>query len=246
MEMEMKSQLRKLVQRSHHEIRRFAETLTPEEQAACGAPDDWTARDVIAHLVEEKRRVAERLDAARLDLPVEESENFEIENAKTWEAYKDYSFAELMDALDEAQAELLELLDGCDEHELRESPRHGWLHGRPLWRYVAGIDFLHAMAHIGALYIQRGAGDYAERLRRQEARLAGALDPSPGWQGLVTYNLACHHALMGEKDVAIDELRSALSLAPALATWAQQDNDFSALHREPRFKQLIAELAQKG
>jgi len=244
--MNMKSQLQKLVKRSYQEIQRFAETLSPEDQAACGARDNWTARDVIAHLVEEKRRVVERLDAARLDLPVEEPENFELENAKTWEAYKGYSFAELMEALDEVQAELLDKLDAFGESELYESRRHGWLHGRPLWRYIAGIDFLHAMAHIGPLYIQRGAGDYAERLRRQEARLAGALDPSPGWQGLVTYNLACHHALMGEKDVAIDELRSALSLAPALIAWAQQDNDLRSLHPEPQFKQMIAELAPKG
>lgn len=61
------------------------------------------------------------------------------------------------------------------------------------------------------------------------------------------YNIACTHALMGEKDLALDflerDLRENHPTAGARAVklaWMRKDPDLAALHGEPRYERLVA------
>jgi hypothetical protein len=64
------------------------------------------------------------------------------------------------------------------------------------------------------------------------------LDPSSSWQGTARYNLACHYALIGEAEKAIDGLREALELNPRLTDWSKEDPDFAPLREDPRYMAL--------
>jgi hypothetical protein len=60
---------------------------------------------------------------------------------------------------------------------------------------------------------------------------------------VTVYNLACHYALIGERDKALKKLEEGLRLNPNLAQFAPQDNDFASLHDDPDFQAITARAA---
>jgi tetratricopeptide (TPR) repeat protein len=58
-------------------------------------------------------------------------------------------------------------------------------------------------------------------------------------RGILTYNLACAEARLGETDSAVEHLRAALELRPRLATLASEDTDLDAIRDDPRFAELV-------
>jgi hypothetical protein len=73
--------------------------------------------------------------------------------------------------------------------------------------------------------------------REMTSQLA-SLDDSPEWQGTIRYNNACSLSLLGEKEMAIDELREALRLNPGLKEWSRQDTDFEPIRGEAGYQAL--------
>ncbi|UCH08274.1 MAG: tetratricopeptide repeat protein [Deltaproteobacteria bacterium] len=53
------------------------------------------------------------------------------------------------------------------------------------------------------------------------------------------YNLACLHALKGEKTESLTHLKKAVSLDAAVRQWAQEDRDLQTLKGEPEFQEII-------
>jgi hypothetical protein len=58
-------------------------------------------------------------------------------------------------------------------------------------------------------------------------------------RGVLTYNLACAEARLGETDTAVEHLRAALELRPGLTDLARGDTDLDALRGDPRFVELV-------
>jgi hypothetical protein len=81
--------------------------------------------------------------------------------------------------------------------------------------------------------LMRSDPDAARRI------LVEGLDAHPE-SGALHYNLACLEALRGERAAALDQLRRAVELRPEVASWAQDDEDFSGLRDDPEFRALTA------
>lgn len=92
--------------------------------------------------------------------------------------------------------------------------------GKP-YEPSAWEDFFVAERH-------RRAGDYDAYL----AELSDALERRPDHPGAL-YHVACAEALAGRPDDAVEHLRRALELRPALVEHAQIDEDFSSLRARP-------------
>jgi tetratricopeptide (TPR) repeat protein len=58
-------------------------------------------------------------------------------------------------------------------------------------------------------------------------------------RGVLTYNLACAEARLGETDSAVEHLRTALELRPGLTELARGDTDLDAIREDPRFGVLV-------
>jgi tetratricopeptide (TPR) repeat protein len=114
--------------------------------------------------------------------------------------------------------------------------------GRPLWRRIAGSGYMHVMAmHLIPIYIERGEKEYATELQEEAAKLAVELVEDKDWHGVVRYNLACHYALIGETERAIEGLKQAFELNPSLVEWSKQDSDLTSIREEPGYLALYAE-----
>ena len=62
----------------------------------------------------------------------------------------------------------------------------------------------------------------------------------------VLYNLACMESLAGRGDDALEHIRRAVELRPALAEQARADDDFAPIRDDARFESAVAGQADAG
>jgi hypothetical protein len=232
--MTLKDELAALIESIDAEEQALFASLSEDERATRGEPDRWSPKDVIAHLAAWKERLLETLAlAARGESPVR-YDDFNAVNARDFEAYRDKSWAKILEKARTANRQLIEQIEGRSEAELTAV-----LHGeRTVWQSIAGTGYTHPVIHLGEIYLDSGETGYATRLQEEGAAELLGLDRSPAWQGTVRYNLACHYALVGEKERALSGLREALELNPGLTEWSKQDPDFASLREEPEYISL--------
>ena len=77
-----------------------------------------------------------------------------------------------------------------------------------------------------------------------EARTAAELASNMKDSSLGSYNLACYYALAGNRDEALDHLRSSLRLGNHDA-WIAHDPDLRSLHGDPEFEVIVAEVKKR-
>lgn len=95
-----------------------------------------------------------------------------------------------------------------------------------------------ALVDLGLAYLQ------ARNLAASKARMLEASVRYPE-DAVVLYNLACLHAIAGEADEAIYQLRSAFARDEALREHARTDEDLASLRDRSDFRALVA-TAQRG
>ena len=238
--MEAKTKLLDLLKRGYDEEREFVSNLGQEERSAVGAPDHWSARDVVAHNAIWKQREAHGFSAARRGETPLKHDDFNHANAEIFEAYRAKSWAEVLQLSDRAQAELVEQTQALSEEDLVDPQKSPWQDVRPPWRRIAGSGTIHPVMHLADLYVERGDSEFATQMLEAAVQLLTGLDDSPEWCGLTVYNLACHYALSGHKERAIGKLREALQLNAALTEWSKEDPDFALIREDPGYQSLYS------
>ena len=235
------SRLVELVERACQEEQALFAKLSEEERSIRGEPDRWSPKDAVAHIAAWKMRLAANLRAAACGEPLERYDDYEAVNARDFEENRDRPWSEILDWAAEACRRLIEQIEGRSEAELAGTETLPWQGERPLWRLIVGTGFMHSvMMHLNPVYLEREDKDYATRLQEDMAELLGDLDEGRDWQGLVSYNLACHYALVGEAETAIGKLREALELSPGIREWSQEDPDLTSIREEPGYLALYA------
>jgi tetratricopeptide (TPR) repeat protein len=192
---------------------------------------------VIAHLAAWKEREVGNLAAAARGEPPVRYDDFEAVNARDFEAYRDRSWAEILEKAVDANRQLIEQIEGRSETELE-----GVWHGeRRLWQSIVGTGYTHPLMHLGQIYVERGEREYGTKLQEEAAVELLGLDGGKSWEGTVRYNLACHYALVGEAEKAIRGLSEALQLNPGLKDWSKEDPDFASIREEPEYTAIYEE-----
>ena len=60
---------------------------------------------------------------------------------------------------------------------------------------------------------------------------------------VILYNAACHCALLGEEERALDGLERAIEAGVAVGEWITHDPDFESLRKHPRFQSVLKRIA---
>jgi mannose-6-phosphate isomerase-like protein (cupin superfamily) len=78
-------------------------------------------------------------------------------------------------------------------------------------------------------------GDYARAIEL-------ASEGFEQWPGHPTihFQLACYHALAGERDAALDHFEQACTGDPRAKAWAREDHDLDSIRDDPRFNEAVA------
>ena len=236
--MDLKPKLLDLLQRARKEEQAFVSNLLDDERAAEGTLEQWSAKDMMAHIAAWKERMAQNLAAVARGEAPRRTEDIDEANAEIFEEHQHRSWAEILEYAKQAYRMLVETVQAMDEEKLTTGEVLPWQDGRPLWRFIAGNGYTHPILHMAQFYSDRGEADHATEIMEEAAGLLAQFDESSDWQGIVRYNLACHYALAGQKEKAISELRQALRLNPELTAWSKQDPDFASVRQEAEYQAL--------
>ncbi|MDX1435653.1 MAG: ClbS/DfsB family four-helix bundle protein [Anaerolineales bacterium] len=227
-----------LLQEEIQEEGRLVAGLTPEEKAAYGSFEHWSAKDLLAHIAAWKLLLGQNIAALADGKPPRQPLEDDRENEIIFRKNQAMDWVEVTANLDHANGLLVRQIQAMDEASLAATDSFPWSPGRPLWRSIVGTGYIHPILHLSEHALEKGDLDYASDLNIQMADSLSQINDSPDWQGMVKYNLACYFALTGQKQIAIETLKSALTLNPEMSEWSRQDTDLQSLHGDEAFEAL--------
>ncbi len=111
-----------------------------------------------------------------------------------------------------------------------------WSQAAKLWQRVVDLNPV-----VGTYWGKLGrssyqAKDYPNSIKAYEHALA----LRDGYPWATAYNIACCHALSGNKQKALEWLNKSFSLGYRSLENARSDKDLESLHEEPEFRKLVA------
>lgn len=236
--MGLKSKVQKLVHLGHEAVQEYIDVLTEQEKAVVGKSDDWSPKDILAHMTAWKEQVVLSYQASKRGETEPVQAEYQALNAEFFEKHHPRSWEEILAYHQQTQKALLAELENMPEADLERTEGIPMQGGRPFWRMVVGIAYTHPMGHLRDPVLARG--DYAQAVEMQEdiCRLMSELDDDDSWMGAQQYNLACIYSLVGQKEKAIGILRKALRMTPELMDWSKEDPDFEPIREHPDYKAI--------
>lgn len=212
-----------------------------EERDRPGTFEHWSRKDVVGHIETWNGRLAENiLLSLRGDEPIRR-QDFNAENKKIFDMLQSLNWQQVYNLASQAHQNLAEAARQLGNDGLERTDILPW-QDQPIWRNIGGNAYNHALIHVAEHYRELGDKARYARLIEQMALSTSGLDDSDAWQGTMVYNLACAHALTGQKEKALEELCDALRLNPGLREWSQQDSDLEPLRGEPAYQALYESL----
>lgn len=237
--MGIKTGLAALYRHEQEEERRYIANMNDEERSTIGTPEKWSSKDVFAHIAYWNGKMADTLETASRDEKPEPFGDLDELNAKAFELNEVLRWSKVLQRLSNASESLVAAIEQLPDEDLTEPERFPWQRGRPLWRSVVYVTYYHTMRHLAELYVDRGDGDFSQKLQEHAAMLQEQLDDSPGWQASVHYNLACYYSITGERSKAIQSLETAFKLSPDLIAWSKNDSEIDPIRDDPGYMNLI-------
>jgi tetratricopeptide (TPR) repeat protein len=219
---DLKRRLLDLLERAYEEERMFVQGLSDGERSAVGTPEQWSAKDMIAHIAAWKGRAAQVLAALRSVEPGPGFDGLDQINARTFAEHQNLPWSDVLSRSAQRYGFLREQTDATPDDVLI-APEEPDRHDEPVWWFVVGAGYNHSLGHLAEYYIGRGDTAYAIEMQEEAAEHLLPLDEGPEWQGRVHYGLAICYAAVGQTDRAIDALRRAFRLHPALVERSKQD-----------------------
>jgi hypothetical protein len=113
--------------------------------------EEWTRKDVLAHLEAWERRVVELFERLRRgETPAESPETDEL-NARFFALDRDRSLGDVRRGEEGAWLDLLAVVDAASDEELFRPDRFAWTDGDPFVRWITGNADEHFDEHLDQL-----------------------------------------------------------------------------------------------
>jgi tetratricopeptide (TPR) repeat protein len=241
--MSLKENVLKVLEVGYQEELDFISRLPAAERDQVSAPDQWSAKDVLSHILAWNQRMMDQFEAVRLGqpLPPELEGEVDHQNNQLYEAHRHDSWEAVRQMADEVYQRTVRYVQDSTEADLVD---HTKMPPGPAsllpWRWIVGSSVTHALLHLADYDVKRGRHDHATHLQEMLAAQLCAMDDDPSWQGATIYNLGCYYAISGQKEKAITKILEGLKLRPDLLDWSKQDSDLNSVRDDPRLQALYA------
>ncbi|MDO9546525.1 MAG: ClbS/DfsB family four-helix bundle protein [Pelolinea sp.] len=219
------------------EIASFEKTLSQQEKRLNGSLENWSAKDVLSHLVFWDNHFISQVSKARSGEKVPQVDDYLDQiNDGIFIEHFDQSFSDAFNDLEKSCINATNLLQSFSADELNDKGLYDFLNGRTLVDNSLGTFGWHITHHISDYYLKNG---FPEKAVGVQEIYSHELQKFPSWEANAIYNLACFFAQVKEKDKAINNLKAAFLLKPDLVEWSKGDNDLDSLRDDPGFKALF-------
>lgn len=227
-----------LLKLAYEEEQKLYARLDENERSSTGNLEQWSAKDIMAHIAAWKEYTVSDITAALRGKNPEVRGDLDKINAAIYEENRNKSWEDILTHLERVYKSSIECVRAVPHEKMIDPNTLPWQEGRPLWRIIAGNGYMHPVTHLAEYYFRRGDDNYAVELHEQAADLTAELTNSPDWSGIVKYNLACCYALSGQHKRAINELGESLKLNSDLTEWSREDPDLASIRRYVGYKSL--------
>jgi tetratricopeptide (TPR) repeat protein len=234
----MKAKVEKLVRLGHQAIQEYIDALSDAEKAIVGMSDDWSPKDIVAHMTVWKEQIILNYQASKRGETEPVQADYQALNAEFFEKHHPRSWDEILAYREQTQSALLKELESITEDDLNRTEGIPMLGGRAFWRMVVGIAYSHPMGHLRDPVLAKGEFERAVEMQEEICRMLSELDGDESWMGAQQYNLACTYSLVGQKEKAISILGKALKMTPELVDWSKEDPDFEPIREHPDYKAI--------
>jgi tetratricopeptide (TPR) repeat protein len=228
----------KLVRLGHQAVQAYIDALSDEEKAIVGNSDDWSPKDILAHMTAWKEQIVLNYQASKSGETEPVQADYQAMNAEFFEKHSSHSWDEVLSYHENTHRALLAELENITEADLERTEGIPMQAGRPFWRMVVGIAYTHPMGHLRDPVLARGDFERAVEMQEEICQLLSELDDDQSWMGAQQYNLACTYSLVGQKEKAIRILDKALKMTPELVDWSKEDPDFEPIREHPDYKAI--------
>jgi tetratricopeptide (TPR) repeat protein len=239
--MQIKQRLLNLLRLAYNEEQVFFAKLSDRERSAIGKLEQWSAKDLIAHLGAWKERQTQKITATlRGENPPIDGNLDEI-NSKIFEENRNTSWDDILKYAERGYSSAVDCVRAVPDAKLVDSRALPWQEGKPLWRIIVGNGYVHPITHLTEYYSKKGDSYYATKISEKSAELLMQLSDNPSWLGIVKYNLACCYAISNQQGKAIIKLKEALKLNSDLIEWSKEDPDLASIRELPKYQSIYTE-----
>ena len=123
--------------------------LTPKQMVWPGSMDDWSVKDILAHLVDwEQRFIAWYKAGQKGETPETPAPGFTWRelpklNQEGYEQHKNDKLENVLEQSEKSYQEILELVTGMKEQEIFEEKYYGWTGATPLLPWISANTSSH-------------------------------------------------------------------------------------------------------
>ncbi len=233
----LKEKMLALMNAMRKELDEFVMGLSDQEEKATGSMEEWSAKDMLAHLAFWGSHFNHQLEKAMAGEAVPMAgDYYEILNDGILLRNLNRPFEEIRREEEDAFNATIELLTSMEADDLMDPKKFEYLNDRALMDRALGTEGWHVLSHLSDYYAKRGDLKKAEAL---QLKYTTSLEDFPNWKANSLYNLACFYSLNGMKEKAYEKLETAFKENPQLKEWAQKDPDLQPICEEAEFKALI-------
>ncbi len=222
--------------------REFIGSLPHDELTRKSDFQEWSGKDLLAHITAWKQQTAMRLRGDPTAVPDATDEQVNAANASFFDAHAGRPWEAVRHDAEATHLDLMHELEGLSDATLDDPHFGGWTSGLPLWRTLASNTLGHSFAHLAEHAIQRRDRAQAVHLAGQMIEVMRSLSSDPGYLGAVEYNGACLLARAGETTTALEHLTAGLRARLDLVEWSKKDPDLEALRQDGTLDRLYAQL----
>lgn len=212
------------------ELHRLSEGLAPTD------PNEWSAKDHVAHLAHWRRYAAQVLTAVRSGGAVPDATDIEAVNAAVHSANRGRSADEIKEEALVSYAELARAIDDCSDDDLLKA-RPG--RDTPAWEVVPPNGHLHLGEHLGFWHQAHGDEAAADEAQKWMLEVNEAAFTDPRSRAFAEYNVACYYAKQRRAAEAIPHLARSFELHPELKEWARKDTDLDPIRDETELRAIL-------
>lgn len=158
-----KTELIQAVEREWENLQTALDGLTDDQMQMPGVVDDWTIKDVIAHITFWQVRLVTAMFKAEKGFKPDAiggGAGVDLLNQQNYLDQKDRDFEAIWDDFDSSYQQILKRLENWSEEMLFAPKRFDWMKGDPFARYIEGDSAEHYAEHAKHIMTWRKQNGY--------------------------------------------------------------------------------------